>query len=241
MKRIVSIFIILGLMLTLSSMAIIPEKHGKKHFDDEKSNAIADTIPEKEKLLGFIDDLNNCTRLLKDSVLSDINIDFEDSGHMKVFTMHKNALAEPFVSIRNNKKDSLKKHFVVISDGAFNENVVCLSDPGIISYKKKNLKNGNEKIVIVREKTLKHEICTKTIIHDLTDSKKDTHRTSTFHVTADDDGNVEVLNNGKALNLSDFDGVTKGIAKDVEKILIVRTKSGDEIKLNVEEDKGTSK
>ncbi len=51
-------------------------------------------------------------------------------------------------------------------------NIINLSDPGIISYKKKDLSNGREKITIVRKKMKKKEGEEKEITIDIEDIKK---------------------------------------------------------------------
>jgi len=119
------------------------------------------------------------------------------------------------------------------------ENVIDLSDPGIISYEKKELKDGTEKIVIVREKPSEgeKEIRKEIIMHS--DAPMIMHsrgpvRAKEIKVFADDDGKVEILENGKLMHIGELEEGTKVFEKDGKKIIIRKSKEGDEMKVSVE-------
>nr|WP_320020775.1 hypothetical protein [uncultured Draconibacterium sp.] len=120
-------------------------------------------------------------------------------------------------------------------------NVIDLSDPGIISFEKKELKNGKEKIVIVREKPSKEdmEIHEEIIMHNSSAAPMIIHEgmpnmTKRIKVIADDDGHVEILEDGKSWIVEGSDEDTKFIEKDGKKIIIKKTKKDGEIKVDVE-------
>ena len=119
-------------------------------------------------------------------------------------------------------------------------NVIDLSDPGIISYEKKELKDGKEKIVIVREKPTEDdmEMNEEIIIHGA-GSPMMIHEghpgvEKRIKVIAGDDGKVEILEDGDVWSVDEMDGDVKVIEKDGKKITIKKIKEGDEVKVNVE-------
>jgi hypothetical protein len=119
-------------------------------------------------------------------------------------------------------------------------NVIDLSDPGIISYEKKELRNGKEKIVIVREKPAEEEkeMNEEIIIHG-GDSPMLLHGANPgmekrIKVIAGDDGKVEILEDGKVWNVENMEEGEKVIEKDGKKIVIKKIKNGDEVEVNVE-------
>ncbi len=116
-------------------------------------------------------------------------------------------------------------------------NVIDLSDPGIISYDKKELKNGREKIVIVREKPSEEDIeMNEEIIisgapalHGANSSVE-----KRIKVIAGDDGKVEILEDGEVFEIEKMEEGEKVIEKDGKRIVIKKIKEGDEVKVNVE-------
>jgi hypothetical protein len=119
------------------------------------------------------------------------------------------------------------------------ENVIDLSDPGIISYEKKELKNGREKIVIVREKPSEEdkEMNEEIIIHGGANSMMhETHPGMEKHikVIAEDDGKIEILEDGELIEIEKMEEGEKVIEKDGKKIVIKKIKNGDEVEINVE-------
>lgn len=120
-------------------------------------------------------------------------------------------------------------------------NVIDLSDHGIISYKKKELKGGKEKITIIREKPSKEEmeIHEEIIMHNSGDHSMFLHeghgaKSKQIKVIAGDDGKVEIIEDGKVLHIDESDEDVQIIEKDGKKIIIKKQKKGGEIKVNVE-------
>ena len=120
-------------------------------------------------------------------------------------------------------------------------NVIDLSDPGIISFEKKELKNGKEKIVIVREKPSEEdvEVHEEIIMHNSGAAPMIIHEgmpnmTKRIKVIADDEGHVEILENGKTWTVEESDEDTQVIEKDGKKIIIKKTKKDGEMKVDVE-------
>lgn len=93
--------------------------------------------------------------------LGDI-ISFRDMGSFKIPNIDS---LNKIMFLYKEDLDSILEHEIVIPDIDFsgkipdirvlrqrtNENIIDLTDPGIISYKKKQLRGGREKIVIIRE------------------------------------------------------------------------------------------
>lgn len=127
-------------------------------------------------------------------------------------------------------------------------NVIDLSDPGIISFEKKELKNGKEKIVIVREKPSEEdvEVHEEIIMHNSGAAPMIIHEgmpnmTKRIKVIADDEGHVEILENGKTWTVEESDEDTQVIEKDGKKIIIKRTKKDGEMKVDVEVEENIEK
>jgi len=133
-------------------------------------------------------------------------------------------------------------HQMRIIDNGSKSNVIDLSDPGIISYEKKELKGGKEKIVIVREKPSEEdrELHEEIIMHGapgapmIFHTKGVPHKAKTIKVIASDDGKVEIIENGKLMHLENMEEGEKVIEKEGKKIVIRKIKEGDELKVNVQ-------
>ena len=164
-----------------------------------------------------------------------------EGGDMDLMNWHSNSNNNVFFRTPNmlHKKMVFGEH----QKG----NVIDLSDPGIISYEKKELKNGKEKIVIVREKPgeEEHEMHEEIIVHGapaapmMFHSKGLPHKAKTIKVIAGDNGEVEIIEDGKLMHLENMEEGEKVIEKDGKKIVIRKIKEGDEVKVkvNVEEEK----
>lgn len=119
-------------------------------------------------------------------------------------------------------------------------NVIDLSDPGIISFEKKDLKDGKEKITIVREKPSESEkeINEEIIIQSSGSAPmflhEGPHKASKIRVMAGDDGKIEILEDGKVWSIDEMEEGTKVIERDGKKIIIKKIKEGDEMNLDVE-------
>jgi hypothetical protein len=120
-------------------------------------------------------------------------------------------------------------------------NVIDLSDPGIISYEKKELKDGKEKITIIRNKPAENmeEQNEELFMHSPVHGQVIMHgdgpgQTKQIKVISGDDGKIEILEDGKMMHIEDMEEVTKVIEKDGKKIVVKKIKDGDEVKVNVE-------
>lgn len=120
-------------------------------------------------------------------------------------------------------------------------NVIDLSDPGIISFEKKELKDGKEKITIVREKPSEEdiEIHEEIIMHGAGSHPMIIHeghgaKSKQIKVIADDEGKVEIFEDGEIWSVEEGDENVKVIEKDGKKIIIKKTKEGKEMKVDVE-------
>ncbi|WP_346861780.1 hypothetical protein [uncultured Draconibacterium sp.] len=120
-------------------------------------------------------------------------------------------------------------------------NVIDLSDPGIISFEKKELKDGREKITIVREKPAKEskEIHEEIIMKSAGNSpvfiqEGMPHKSKQIKVIAGDDGKVEIFEDGKVWNVHEGDDDVQVIEKDGKKITIKKIKKDGEMKVDVE-------
>ena len=120
-------------------------------------------------------------------------------------------------------------------------NVIDLSDPGIISFEKKDLKDGKEKIVIVRKKPSKEEVEVheEIIMHGSHSAPMIIHeshpkKVKQIKVIAGDEGKIEILEDGKVWSIDEMEEGTKVIEEDGKKIIIKKQKKGEEIKVDVE-------
>ncbi len=126
-------------------------------------------------------------------------------------------------------------------------NVIDLSDPGIISYEKKELKNGTEKITIVRKKPVERlpEANEQVIIMRSGDwmpkQAKHKGRVKTIKVVSGDDGNMKIYENGKVMHYKEGKKEGEFISDDGKRIRIKKTKSKKgnamQLKVEVEEEK----
>jgi len=118
-------------------------------------------------------------------------------------------------------------------------NVIDLSDPGIISFEKKELKDGKEKITIIREKPSDEEmeLNEEIMIQGVPAAPMmfgAPHKAKTIKVISGDDGKVEIIEDGKLMHVDEMNEDVKVIEKDGKKIVIRKKKEGDEVKVNVE-------
>nr|WP_321354309.1 hypothetical protein [uncultured Draconibacterium sp.] len=120
-------------------------------------------------------------------------------------------------------------------------NVIDLSDPGIVSFEKKDLKNGKEKIVIIREKPSEEdvEVHEEIIMHNSSATPMIIHEgmptmTKRIKVIADDEGHIEILEDGKTWAVEESDEDTQVIEEGGKKIIIKKTKKDGEMKVDVE-------
>lgn len=120
-------------------------------------------------------------------------------------------------------------------------NVIDLSDPGIISYEKKELKNGNEKITIVRKKPVEKDEEIVIINAGGHPAMHGNHAAKTITVTSTDNGDVKIIKNGKVMHYEKGEKDGEFITEDGKMMRIEKTKKNDgktmEIKVEVEEEK----
>ncbi len=122
-------------------------------------------------------------------------------------------------------------------------NVIDLSDPGIISFKKKKLSGGREKIEIIRnevEENFEEDI---NVFIDAPDKLHMIHADSPhiekrIKVISDDSGLIQILEDGD-LKKFEFKGLEEGVHEFKEDGKIIRIKKmkkgdGKEIEVNVE-------
>lgn len=238
-----------------------PPKKAKKHIsmvrvDNGKETKI-DTVIAADQVFVWHGDTIGGEKELKwvsedgdfsfDSTMN-FDIDVKDMGNGQVFVVKSGDKSAP--SIFEFKGDGNEEmnvmswsskdgndvffspgadHRTMFVPKARKENVIDLSDPGIISYEKKDLKDGKERIVIVREKPSEEEMNEELIIHGNAPV-----RAKQIKVYAGDNGKVEILENGKLMHIDEMEEGTKVIEKDGKKIVIKKSKSGDEVKVNVE-------
>ncbi len=185
---------------------------------------------------------------------STFNFDFDvkDMGNGQVFVVKSGDKSAPAVfefesdgkDISWSSKDDENvffspgtEHRMMFVPEAKSGNVIDLSDPGIISYEKKELKNGKEKIVIVREKPVEKELHEEIIMNGGAPIMMRTPHPAIekrIEVISDVDGNVKVMGDGGVWNMKKSEGDVKVIEKDGKKIIIRKSKEGAEMKVNVE-------
>ena len=130
---------------------------------------------------------------------------------------------------------------IMFMDKSRSDNVIDLSDSGIISFKKKEMSGDREKITIVRKKPddKKIEKKEKIIVSGVGDaamfSPKAPVKAHTIKVIKKDGEDVQVIKDGEMLHL-DGDEDIKVIKKDGKIIRITENKNGDEkeVEVNVE-------
>ena len=117
------------------------------------------------------------------------------------------------------------------------ENIIDLSDPGIISFKKKVNKDGTEKITIVRKQVPQEDTVNEEVIMHGPDDvmfKPPIHPApKRIKVIKSDDGKVEVIEDGKTWVTSGDDENVKVIEEDGKVIRIKEIKKDGEKKIDV--------
>ena len=123
-------------------------------------------------------------------------------------------------------------------------NVIDLSDPGVISYKKKKLKDGREKITIIRNEVEDEnkEIREEIIIHGdqpVMWHAKTPGKSKKVKIIKEDDGKVEIIEDEDVWTVKEGEERVKVIEKDGNVIHIREiNKDGEkkvEVKVEVEE------
>jgi len=248
MKRILSIAGIIGLTILISSAISIREipqdpPHGKKtkhikivKVDDNGKRIKLDTIIEDDNIFIWNGDTIGGEHELKwiseGDIEMDFDIDVEEFADGKVIIMKTGKREMPFppemmmMNMHNRR------------------NVIDLSDPGIISYEKKDLKDGKEKITIVRKKPTEKDMeMHKMIMHGGSAHPMMIHsgrpgETKTIKVISGDDGNIEIIENGKVRHIKMDGENVKIIEEDGKTIRIEEINDDNEktIKVKVVEE-----
>ena len=131
---------------------------------------------------------------------------------------------------------------ITFIDKEKSDNVIDLSDPGIISFKKKKMSGDREKITIVRKKPdnrnveKKEEIIVTGIGDATMHSPNEPVKAHTIKVIKKDGEPTQVIKDGEVIHLSEGDENVKVIRKDGKIIRITENKKGDEkqVEVNVE-------
>jgi hypothetical protein len=246
-----------------------PQKKKKKHIkmvrvDDDGKKMELDTVIEADEIFVWNGDTIGGVEELKwiseGDFDMDFDIDLENDGEGNVFVMKSKDGKAPaifkFKSDGSNDEDIMfwndKDHNEMILSPPHSPklvrikkqksgNVIDLSDPGIISYDKKELKDGREKITIIRNKPTEEaiELEEEIIMHGAGAHPMLLHeahpaKTKSIKVIKDDEGNIEIIEDGAVWNVKEGDGDVQVIEKDGKKIQIKKIKEGDEIKVEVE-------
>ncbi len=262
MKRILSLIILPALALFVLSSFSIRESpqdppRGKKvekrikmvKVDDEGKKIEIDTVLSNDEVFVWNGDTITGGKELKwitkddfnmDSLAMDFDFDFEyeidEDGEGNVFIMKSGKHGEHIVAPMGNV--SPHAPHVMMWHSKKDKNVIDLSDPGIISYDKKMLRDGTEKITIVRKpKPEGEEEEEEIIIHSphgnamfMGDSPQKVHK---IKVIKKDDGTTEVIEDENVFHIKEGDGTAKFIGDDGKVVIIKEKKEGDEKKIEV--------
>lgn len=232
------------------------EKHIKMVKVTDGKKMELDTVIEADKVLIWNGDtitdgkkmkwVSNGTADMDFDMDFDMDVDEDDKGN--VFILKKGGDDEDNVITWQDKDDNEMifgaphgAHKMMFFGDHKKGNVIDLSDPGIISFDKKILRNGNEKITIIREKPSDEdeEIQEEVIMHGsgsqpMIIHEKHPGKKKQIKVIANDNGTVEILEDGKVWSVDEGDEDVKVIEKDGNKIIIKKIKKGDEVEVEVE-------
>lgn len=166
----------------------------------------------------------------------DFNFDETDSGN--VFVWHgKNGPRHLIVPLPPPGVPPVPQ--LIFRDKKQADNVIDLSDPGIISFKKKEMRDGREKITIVREKSndndreKEEEIIVTGVGDAAMLSPKAPVKAHTIKVIKKDGEPAQVIKDGEVIHLDGGDENVKVIKKDGKIIRITENKKGDEKQVEV--------
>lgn len=173
-------------------------------------------------------------------MVKEIKIDMEDmEKDMEMMMLHM-----PEISGMPHLPHAPKAMFIQKQS---TKNVIDLSDPGIISYNKKKMKNGTEKITIVRKQVSEEdiELNEEIFIHEDGDHSMMFHeglpgKSKKIKIIKDDNGNVEIIEDGELLHIKEGSGNGTFITEEGNVFHIKETVDGDkkkiEVKVEVEEE-----
>lgn len=275
MAAMFGLIILLTSAISITRAPQDPPKKGKKHINvvrvENGKETKIDTVIGADQIfiwnsdtIGGDKELNWISEDGEFNFDSIMDFDVRDFGDGRMFVMkqgdstkqfHIKMLGDDNMDIMKWRGDNDENVFfgapptprrMMIMDRRPQGNVIDLSDPGIISYEKKDLKDGKEKIVIVREKPSpeEKEVHKEIIMHS--DAPMMMHAPvpsveKRIKVISDDGGNIKVMGDGDVWNIDKNDPDVKVIEKDGKKIIIKKSKEGDEMKVNVEVEENEEK
>lgn len=264
MKRILSITGIMALAILFTSAISIglspqdpPSKKKKeKHIkmvrvsEDGKKMELDTVIEADEILIWNGDTINSGKKMMWVSKGDfDMDVEVEGDGKENVFIMKSDGSDEDVKIMKWNSKGDNDMifgaphgaHKMMFIGDHKKGNVIDLSDPGIISYDKKDLKDGKERITIIRNKQSDEdvEIHEEIIMHGSGSQPMIIHeghsgKTKQIKVIASESGTIEIIEDGKVWSIEEGDKDVKVIEEDGKKIIIKKIKKGDKMEIEVE-------
>ena len=179
----------------------------------------------------------------------DINFEYEfdDDGEGNFFVMKSDKNGKHMIMPPMAPDAPFPPHapHVMMFRNNKSKSVIDLSDPGIISYDKKLLKNGTEKITIVRKQVDENEE-EEMIINGPAGGNVIWHgdapsRKKTIKVIKSDDGSTQIFEDDKLIELKGEKGNATFITDDGKVIKIKENKEGKEKQIEVEVEEKTEK
>jgi hypothetical protein len=176
----------------------------------------------------------------------DMNFEYkiDDDGKGNVFIMKSDKGEEHNIMVPDAPMPPHAPHVMMFRNNR-NKNVIDLSDPGIISYDKKLMKNGTEKITIVRKQVDENEEG-KMIFDGNNGENVFWHSNApggkkTIKVIKSDDGNTQIFEDDELIELKGEKGNATFVT-DVGKVIKIREKTeGKEKQVEVEVEEKTEK
>ena len=270
MKRIFSHSLLSVIVIfLLSSFSIRENPHdpprGKKterhikmvKIDDNGNKTELDTVIHDEKVFVWQGDTigKDLKWLSKDSFdMGDMHKNFdmkfkykiEDNGQGNVFFVKPDKAGDHFIMPPMPPDVPFPPHapHVMMFRNNKSKNVIDLSDPGIISYDKKLMKNGNEKITIVRKKVDENE--EEEMFNKIPDGNVFWHGDApggkkTIKVIKSDDGSTQIFEDDELIDLKGKKGNATFVTDDGKVIKIRKNTEGKEKQVEVEVEEKTEK
>ncbi|MFV0591845.1 MAG: hypothetical protein ACK5M7_10715 [Draconibacterium sp.] len=253
MKNILSASGILVLTVLLTSAVSIGEMpqdppRGKKHIqlvkiDGQGNKTELDTVVFPGQVFVWNGDTIGKEKemdwIAKDGTFkfnSDMDFDFDEDS-VQQFMVHMINSGDNTDVMKWNGKKGRNMFFPPADRMIINHkkgNIIDLSDPGIVSYDKKDLKDGMEKITIVRKKPSEEALQRneEIIVHGapavpMMFEGGLPHIAKTIKVFSDNDGKVEIIEDDKLMHKDVINEDFKVVEKDGKKIVIYKIKDGD--------------
>jgi hypothetical protein len=179
----------------------------------------------------------------------DMNFEYkiEDDGEGNVFIMKPDKAGNHIIMPPMPPDVPFPPHapHVMMFRNNRNKNVIDLSDPGIISYDKKLMKNGTEKITIVRKPVDDNED-EEMFFNEIPDGNVFWHSDAPggkkkIKVIKSDDGSTQIFEDDELIDLKGKKGNATFVADDGKVIKIKEDKQGREKQIEVEVEEKTEK